>query len=81
MHWFTDFALLEPESCILKFLLHVALAKEAPTTVSQPAPIAACESTYRSPPFRALLQSDSVVASSDSDLPPVPASNFSISVK
>jgi len=61
-------ALLQVKGSLLKLLLHVAPAKEAPGDVSVSPDVFSVATSYRSPPLRALLQSDSVVASSDRDL-------------
>jgi hypothetical protein len=68
------FALVQLESCLLKFFLHVSMAKETPTGVSRKHEYRQTFATYKSPPLRALLQSDSVVASSDSDFASGPVS-------
>lgn len=62
---------LQRKCRVLEFALHVTLLKEAPVHSSQrnckfPANV----STHKSPPLRALLQSDSVAASSAKEVSP-----------
>lgn len=60
-----DLARLKRKRGLFKFLLHVALAKEAPISVVRTCcTVLVVLSTYRSPLFLELLQSLSVVAKS-----------------
>jgi hypothetical protein len=81
LHNTADLALVQAEGSLLKLLLHVACSKEATGRLSQyTCPTQLPRTTHRSPPLRALLQSDSVVASSDSDLPLGSLESFSYAV-
>lgn len=74
LHNLAHLSLLQCKRCLFELLLHITAAEEAPVEC-QPSTIARkYRGTHRSPPFRALLQSDSVVASSDSDLGSAPLS-------
>lgn len=76
-----NLALVQSKGSLFELLLHVASSEESPGHMcQQKVPATAAQTTHKSPPFRALLQSDSVVASSESDLPLGSLESFSYAV-
>jgi hypothetical protein len=67
-------SLLQCKRRLFELLLHITAAEEAPVECQHSTVTPGCRGTHKSPPFRALLQSDSVVASSESDLGSAPLS-------